>query len=93
MSKMTKEDKRFLRKAGFRAEHGALCDLACAIKAAHETKRDEGYVVRPDSNWGKRTRRRILRKRMRAAAMRFALYAGSAAAVILTAGLIWFFSV
>lgn len=100
VSKLKKEDRRFLRKAGFRREHGAVCELACAIKEAHETKREEGYVVQPDSSWGERTRRRVRRERrmeivraLRHMAVFAAIYAGSAAVVVLIAGLIWFFSV
>lgn len=56
--KLKVDDRRFLRKAGFRREHGGLAGLACALHEAETGPRPAGYVLQADSSWGERTRRR-----------------------------------
>lgn len=94
--KLKKDDRRFLKKAGFGREHGALAGLACALHEAETGPRSEGYVLRPDTSWGERTRRRVRRERWnrRARCLRRMLlltlvYGGSLAVVLLLVEAVW----
>lgn len=88
--KLKKDDRRFLKKAGFGREHGALAGLACALEDAKFGARPEGYVQRPDSRFGERTRRRVRRERwdrrwrcVRRMLLLTLVYGGSLAGVLL----------
>ena len=61
--KLKKDDRRWLKKAGFRREHGALAGLACALHEAEQGTRPDGYVLQADCRCGERTRRRVRRER------------------------------
>lgn len=94
--KLKKDDRRFLKKAGFGREHGALAGLACALHEAETGPRCDGYVLQADSSWGQRTRRRVRRERWgrRARCVRRMLlyvlvYGGSLAVFLLLVGGVW----
>ena len=91
--KLKVDDRRWLRKAGFRREHGGLAGLACALHEAETGPRPAGYVLQADSSCGQRTRRRVVRNRrrrvyrvLRYVLLMVALYGGSAAVVL---ALVW----
>ena len=63
--KFTKEQRRWLKKAGFGREFGELGGLACALHEAQTGLRPAGYDVTPDLEHGRRTRRRVRRARWR----------------------------
>ena len=94
--KLKKDDRRWLKKAGFGREHGALAGLACALNEAQRGHRPEGYVQQPDVSWGERTRRRVRRERwnrqvrvMRRMLVYVLVYGGSLAAFLLLVGGLW----
>lgn len=62
--KFTKEQRRWLKKAGFGREFGELGGLACALHEAQTGLRPAGYYVTPDLEHGRRTRRRVRRARL-----------------------------
>lgn len=88
--KLTRDDRRLLKRAGFGREMAGMGALAVALDEATHGARPDGYAQRPDSSWGERTRRRVARNRRRRvwARVRYALlmvglYAGSALLVLL----------
>ena len=94
--KLKVDDRRWLRKAGFRREHGELAGLACALREAETGPRPAGYVLQADSSWGQRTRRRVVRNRrrrvwrvLRYVLLMVALVGGSLAAFLLLVGGLW----
>ena len=94
--KFRKDDRRFLKKAGFGREFKEMGGLACALYEAQTGERPAGYVLQPDTSWGERTRRRVRRERWnrRARCVRRMLlltlvYGGSLAVVLLLGGALW----
>ena len=94
--KLKKDDRRFLKKAGFGREHGALAGLACALHEAEQGPRPAGYALAPDSSCGLRLRRRVRRERwnrqwrcVRRMLLLTAVYGGSLAVVLLLVGAVW----
>jgi hypothetical protein len=94
--KLKVDDRRWLKKAGFRREHGGLAGLACALREAETGPRPAGYVLQADSSWGERTRRRVVRNRrrrvwmvLRYVLLMVALYGGSLAVVLLLVAAVW----
>lgn len=94
--KLKKDDRRFLKKAGFGREFREMGDLACALYEAQTGDRPAGYVLQADSSWGERTRRRVRRERWnrRARCVRRMLlltlvYGGSLAVFLLLVGGVW----
>ena len=61
--RVKRDERRWLKKAGFSREFAGMGELACALHEAETGPRSEGYVCRPDSGWGVRTRRRVRRER------------------------------
>lgn len=61
--KFKKDERRWLKKAGFSREHKEMGGLACALREAHRPT-PVGYAqVQADTSWGERTRRRVRRER------------------------------
>lgn len=94
--KLKKDDRRFLKRAGFGREHGALAGLACALHEAEQGPRADGYVLQADSGWGQRTRRRVRRERwnrqwrcVRRMGLLTAVYGGALAAFLLVGHALW----
>lgn len=94
--KMSKGERKFLKKAGFCGEFKKLGGLACALHEAQTGFRPAGYALPADSRWGERTRRRVRRERWnrRARCVRRMLlyvlvYGGSLAVVLLLVGALW----
>ena len=94
--KLKKDDRRFLKKAGFGREFKEMRGLACALNEAQRGHRPEGYVQQPDVSWGERTRRRVRRERwnrqvrvMRRMLVYVLVYGGSLAAFLLLVGGLW----
>ena len=94
--KLKKDDRRFLKNAGFGREHGSLAGLACALHEAEQGPRCDGYVLPADSSWGERTRRRVRRERWnrRARCLRrmgfyVLVYGGSLAVFLLLHEVLW----
>ena len=63
--KYTKEERRFLKKAGFNGAYRGLAGLACALDEATHGERPAEYVAQADVSHGKRTRERVRRRRWR----------------------------
>lgn len=61
--KMSKGERKFLKKAGFCGEFKKLGGLACALHEAQTGCRPAEYALPADSSWGERTRRRVRRER------------------------------
>ncbi|MBQ8376513.1 MAG: hypothetical protein IJX33_05630 [Akkermansia sp.] len=61
--KMSRADRRLLKKAGFGREFKGLGGLAVALDEAAHGYRESGYVQQADSSFGERTRRRVRRER------------------------------
>ena len=94
--KLKKDDRRWLKKAGFGREHGALAGLACALHEAEQGTRPDGYVLPADSSWGERTRRRVRRERwnrrwrcVRRMGLYVLVYGGLLAVMLLLVGGLW----
>jgi hypothetical protein len=82
--KMSKVERKFLKKAGFCGEFKKLGGLACALHEAQTGCRPAEYALPADSSWGERTRRRVRRMGL------FVLvYGGSLAAFLLLVGGLW----
>lgn len=96
--KLKKDDRRWLKKAGFRREHGALAGLACALHEAEQGYRPAEYALQADSSWGERTRRRVRRERwnrqwrcVRLMGLYVLVFGGSLAVFLLLVGVVWSF--
>ena len=94
--KMSKGERKFLKKAGFCGEFKKLGGLACALHEAQTGCRPAEYALPADSSWGERTRRRVRRERWnrRARCVRrmllvAAVYGASLAAFLLLVGGLW----
>ena len=94
--KLKKDDRRFLKKAGFDREFKGMGALVCALEEAKAAPRVEGYALQADSSWGQRTRRRVRRERwnrqvrvMRRMLVYVLVYGGSLAVVVLLVGGLW----
>lgn len=61
--KMSRADRKLLKKAGFGREYKEMGALACALEEAKHGYRESGYEQQADSCFGKRTRRRVRRER------------------------------
>ena len=64
--KFERQERKFLKKAGFGREFRDMGALACALNEVQCGERPAGYVERADASHGKRTRQRVRRKRVRA---------------------------
>ena len=94
--RVKRDERRWLKKAGFRREFKEMGELACALHEAETGPRSEGYVLPADSSWGVRTRRRVRRERwnrrarcLRRMLLLTAVYVGSLAVVLLLVGGLW----
>lgn len=94
--KMSKGERKFLKKAGFCGEFKKLGGLACALHEAQTGFRPAEYVLPADSSWGVRTRRRVRRERwnrrarcLRRMGLFVLVYGGSLAAFLLLVGGLW----
>ena len=94
--KMSKGERKFLKKAGFCGEFKKLGGLACALHEAQTGFRPAEYVLPADSSWGRRTRRRVRRERwnrrarcVRRMGLYVLVYGGSLAAFLLLVGGLW----
>ena len=94
--KVKRDERRWLKKAGFRREHGELAGLACALYEAEQGPRAAEYVLPADSSWGQRTRRRVRRERwgrrwrcVRRLGLYGLVYGGSLAVFLLLVGAVW----
>ena len=94
--RVKRDERRWLKKAGFSREFKEMGGLACALYEAQTGERPAGYVLPPDTSWGERTRRRVRRERWnrRARCVRRMLlltlvYGGSLAVVLLLVGALW----
>lgn len=94
--RVKRDERRWLKKAGFRREFSGMGDLACALHEAETGPRSEGYVQQPDSSWGVRTRRRVRQDRwnrqwrcVRRMGLYVLVYGGSLAVFLLLVGGLW----
>lgn len=94
--KFKRDERRWLKKAGFGREHGSLAGLACALHEAEQGTRPDGYVLQADCRCGERTRRRVRRERwnrrwrcVRRMLVLTAVYGGLLAAFLLLVGGLW----
>lgn len=61
--KFERQERKFLKKAGFGREFRDMGALVCALEEAKAAPRVAGYALQADSSWGERTRRRVRRVR------------------------------
>lgn len=94
--KMKRDERRWLKKAGFGRGLNGLGGLAVALHEAETGWREAGYVQQPDGCFGQRTRRRVRRERWnrRARCVRrmllvAAVYGGSLAVFLLLVAGLW----
>lgn len=94
--KMSKADRKLLKRAGFGREHKEMGALACALEEVKRAPRVDGYAVEADAAWGMQTRcrvRKLRRERMGRVIRRFcmigALYVGVLLAVLLLVAAWW----
>ena len=94
--KMSKGERKFLRKAGFGRGLNGLGGLAVALHEAETGCRPAEYALQADTGWGKRTRRRVRRERwnrrarcVRRMGLYVLVYGGSLAAFLLLVGGLW----
>ena len=94
--KLKRDERRFLKRAGFGREFAGLGGLAVALDEAQHGARPLGYEVQPSVSFGRLTRRRLRRERWnrRARCLRRLLvltlvYGGSLAAVLLLVAGLW----
>lgn len=88
--KMSRADRRLLKRTGFGREFNDMGALVCALEGAKAAPRVEGYAMQPDSIWGQRTRRRVRRERwnrqvrcLKRMLLLTVVYGGSLAVVLL----------
>ena len=88
--KFERQERKFLKKAGFGREFRDMRALVCALEEAKAAPRVAGYALQADSSWGERTRRRVRRERwnrqvrvMRRFCLLGVIYLGCLAAVLL----------
>lgn len=88
--KFERQERKFLKKAGFGREFRDMGALVCALEGAKAAPRVAGYALQADSSWGERTRRRVRRERwnrqvrvMRRFCLLGVIYLGCLAAVLL----------
>ena len=94
--KMSRADRKLLKRAGFGREFKEMGALACALEDVKNAPHVPGYALAPDSGWGRRTRRRLRRERRerRLAVLRYFLllvlvYGGSLVVVVLLLAGLW----
>ena len=94
--KMSRAERRLLKRTGFGREFKGMGALVCALEEAKAAPRVEGYALQADSSWGQRTRRRVRRERwnrqvrvMRRMLVYVLVYGGSLAVVVLLVGGLW----
>ena len=94
--KMSKGERKFLRKAGFGRGLNGLGGLAVALHEAETGCRPAEYALQADTGWGKRTRRRVRRERwnrrwrcVRRMGLFVLVYGGSLAVFLLLVGAVW----
>lgn len=94
--RVKRDERRWLKKAGFSREFSGMGDLACALHEAETGPRSEGYVLPADSSWGVRTRRRVRRVRwnrqwrcVRRMLLMVLVYGGSLLVFLLLVGGLW----
>lgn len=61
--KLKRDERRFLKRAGFGREFAGLGGLAVALDEAQHGARPLGYEVQPSVSFGRLTRRRLRRER------------------------------
>ena len=64
--KMSKADRKLLKRHGVGREYKEMGALACALERVKEAPRVPGYAVEADAAHGVRTRQRVRRERWRA---------------------------
>ena len=94
--KMKRDERRWLKKAGFGRGLNGLGGLAVALHEAETGCRPAEYALQADTGWGKRTRRRVRRERwnrrarcVRRMGLFVLVYGGSLAAFLLLVGGLW----
>ncbi len=94
--KFERQERKFLKKAGFGRELRDMGALVCALEEAKAAPRVEGYALQADSSWGERTRRRVRRERrerrlavLRCFLLMVSVYGGSLLVVVLLVAGLW----
>lgn len=88
--KFERQERKFLKKAGFGREHKDMGALACALEDVKNAPYVPGYSTAPYLRWGRLLRKRVRRERwnrqvrvMRRFSQLGVIYLGCLAAVLL----------